>query len=267
VLGALVLSLVGSSGATLGNGALAAVAALGSGAISCSAALLGATALATAALAPNTARAATDDDEYNFDWLDKDKKIYVLQNRKFLKSNHLVFSAMTGVEHSSPYRSSYSVGGRVAYYAAEWLGFEGLYSKVFNSENNIFKALKQSAPTAKPNVRQINSEMGLLVHYVPWYAKINVFNAILHFDWYFSGGAGQIATEVNTAANNATPVYVQQDETAFFLGTGHQYHVTRRLNVRLDFTSTFYRAPLVGVSGAKTWFSNYAFTAGLGFKL
>ena len=32
---------------------------------------------------------SNSDDEYNFNWLDPEKKIYVLQNRKYLKANRL----------------------------------------------------------------------------------------------------------------------------------------------------------------------------------
>src|SRR4051794_4020142 len=42
--------------------------------------------------------------DYNFSWLDPDKKVYVLQNRKFLKAKHFIFS-VTGGLAPSPFRN------------------------------------------------------------------------------------------------------------------------------------------------------------------
>ena len=45
-------------------------------------------------IALTTLAQAADDDEYNFSWLDPDKKIYVLQNRKYRKAGRVMFSGM-----------------------------------------------------------------------------------------------------------------------------------------------------------------------------
>ncbi|MEK6704889.1 MAG: hypothetical protein AABZ06_03800, partial [Bdellovibrionota bacterium] len=118
--------------------------------------------------------------EYNFTWLDPDKKIYVLQNRRYTKANKLFVSAMVGPGFSNPYRSSYNLDPRIAYYFSEALGFEAFYGLTSNSGNNTFDALQRASPNTWPLVREIRSQYGLLVHWVPWYAKINVFNKILY---------------------------------------------------------------------------------------
>ena len=53
-----------------------------------------------------------ESDEYNFSWLDPDKKIYVLQNRKYLKSNRLLMSVMMGPGFNNAFRSIYSIDPR-----------------------------------------------------------------------------------------------------------------------------------------------------------
>ena len=176
---------------------------------------------------------------------------------------------MAGTGLTQPFRSVTLIDTRVAYYASEMFGIELFYSFLFNKENNNFAALKLvSGGLTVPIVREIQSQYGALLHYVPWYAKINFFNQILYFDWYLSGGAGTLKTALDTRANaNSPAVYVNQDLFALYAGTGHQYHLTNAITVRLDFTGAFYRAPLGGDKGDQTWFSNYTFVVGLGLKI
>lgn len=208
-------------------------------------------------------------DEYSFSWLDPDKQIYVLQNRKYTKTGRPMISVLGGVGLSSAYRNTLSVSPRLAFYFLESLGIEGFFSMTRNSASNTFKELEiVSASLAIPAVREFRSQFGGLIHWVPWYAKINFFNQILYFDWYLSGGAGRINAEVdtNTQAGGASK-FVSQGLTSFYLGTGHQYHISRHISLRADFTGAFYQAPLLGVGGDDTWFSNFDFAIGLGFRI
>lgn len=215
--------------------------------------------------AGDRAPASERDPEYSFNWLDPDKKIYVLQNRRYEKAGRLLLSGMGTIGVSNPYRSSYSLDPRIAYYFTEWLGIEAFYSMTFNSENNVFSALLQTATL--PVIREVRGRYGLLAHYVPWYAKINVFNSILYFDWYFSGGAGQLVSAVDTRTSSTQASnFVNQNLFAFYLGTGHQYHLSRWLTVRLDFTGAFYRTTLTRTN-EQSWFSDYQFGLGLGVRL
>ena len=201
--------------------------------------------------------------EYNFNWLDPDKKIYVLQNRRYLKAGKILVSADLGVGISNPYRQSFVIDPRITYYFSESLGIELFYTTFTNSANSTIDAISAATPGLVPVIREIKSQYGGMIQWVPWYAKINVFNQILYFDWYFSGGLGQLTTNlIDPAKGNST-----ENLFAGFLGTGHQYHVTESFVVRLDFTGAFYNAPIGGSSGGKTWFSNYTFGIGAGFRL
>ncbi|OFZ85292.1 MAG: hypothetical protein A2603_04535 [Bdellovibrionales bacterium RIFOXYD1_FULL_55_31] len=207
-------------------------------------------------------------DEYSFSWLDPEKKIYVLQNRRYGKAHRLLLSAMAGTGFSNPYRTSYILEPRVAFYVSESIGFEAFHTLTSNRTNATFDALQQSQPSIWPVVREIKSQSGILAHWVPWYAKINVFNKILYFDWYFSGGIGTLQTALETRnVTNGPSTFTDQSFTALYLGTGHQYHVTRDFSVRLDFTSAFYQAPVMGLSGSKSLYSNLNFGIGVGLRL
>jgi outer membrane beta-barrel protein len=221
------------------------------------------------ALIIGATRARADDDEYNFSWLDPEKKIYVLQNRKYQKAGRAMASLMLGIGWSNPYRSTFNLDPRIGFYFTETLGIEGFYEMVSNSENSTFEALKASTSSSTiPLVREITGQMGFLLHWAPWYAKINVFNQILYFDWYFDGGVGSIKArfDTNTVASQS-PRYQDENLFAIFVGTGHQYHLSQNFFARLDVLASFYSAQTVRTSGDKKMFSNYNFTAGIGFRL
>jgi len=208
-------------------------------------------------------------EEYSFDWLDPDKKIYVLQNRKYLKAKRLFLSGMGGLGLSGTYRNSMNAEARMAYYFSETWGIEGFSTFVFNTANNAADALSESSPNSFPVVREVKNQFGGLVHWAPWYAKINVFNSILYFDWYFSGGLGSIQTELQTRAGSTSTATTTTDESkmAYFLGTGHHYHLSESWVVRLDFMGAFYRAKSFGTRGVEAWFSNFNVNLGLSLKL
>lgn len=208
------------------------------------------------------------DEDYDFSWLDPDKKIYVLQNRKFLKANHPAISLMGGLGLSGPYVNATVLDPRVSYYFSEAWGAEFLYSFSFTKRSATFDALVQSSSTAIPRIREVRSIMGAVMHWVPWYAKINVFNRILYFDWYFSLGAGQVQTQLDTNTTvGAASTFVDQSFFALLWGTGHQYHLSDQWLVRLDLLGALFQAPLLGNTGENALFSNYQFTFGVGMRL
>lgn len=207
--------------------------------------------------------------EYNFRWLDPDKKIYVLQNRKYLKSSRLLFSVLGGVGVSNSYRDVKTLDGRMSYYLSEGVGLEVFYRKSFNSANTTFDALVNTNTNIFPIIREMKAEYGGTLQWVPWYAKINVFNSILYFDWYFAGGAGQLESVAvkPEGVGAVTQLITPQNLFALYAGTGHQYHLSQSFTIRLDLTGTFYRAPVFGTWGDETWFSNYNFGIGFGLRI
>ncbi|MBN20390.1 MAG: hypothetical protein CL678_03805 [Bdellovibrionaceae bacterium] len=216
------------------------------------------------------AKAARADEEYNFSWLDPDKKIYVLQNRRYQKAKHIMLSVTGGLGNASAYRNTINIEPRASYYFSEAFGFEAFFNYNFNSENDTLDALRNAVGSTPvlPVIRQVASQAGLLFVWAPWYSKINVFNSILYFDWFFTLGAGMTNTEVETRNSFAADSnLVKESLFSIFWGTGHQYHVNEWFKVRVDFTASHYRAPIFGITGDETWFDNYNFNIGVGFQL
>ncbi len=218
--------------------------------------------------------AAEDDNEYNFSWLDPDKKIYVLQNRKYRKAKRVHLSLMGGSGIAETYRQTWQVEPRIGTWFNEDFGIEGFYSIRFNSPNNSYRALTNAIGTGgvSPLIREKNSLYGLLFNWAPWYAKINVFNTILYFDWYFSLGGGGVSSSVGKRTKAEDP-NSWKEETLFaaFLGTGQMFHLSESVDMRLEFMGHFYSADIYGGSattGAQTSiYSNFTVNLGIGVKL
>jgi outer membrane beta-barrel protein len=223
----------------------------------------------------HAAFAAAADDDYNFSWLDPDKKIYVLQNRKFRKAHAADIYIMGGMGLGETYRKAYQYQPRLGYWFNEDFGIEGFYTGRFNSNNNAYTALAQEIAVgggSTPLIREVSSQMGVLLNWAPWYAKINVFNTILYFDWYFSLGLGSMGTDIGpkTKADNPS-LWKSENLFAVYLGTGHIFHLSEKFMARLDFLGHFYSAKIYGgLAGApadSSIFSNFDMNLGIGLKL
>jgi outer membrane beta-barrel protein len=215
------------------------------------------------------------DDDYNFSWLDPDKKIYVLQNRRYRKAGSPQFYAMGGFSLGDTYRSVIQAQPRMAWWLNEDMGFEVFYSYRNHKTNNVYEALNQSigGGASSPYIREVRSQFGVLYNWAPWYAKINVFNSVLYFDWYFSVGAGMIGTMIGQKTEETDPTKGWRTQNLFagYLGTGHLFHLSEHWKIRLDVLGHFYVANvfegLSGVAPKQSVFSNFATQFGIGYQL
>ena len=220
---------------------------------------------------------ASDDEDYNFSWLDPEKKIYVLQNRKYRKADGPHLYLMGGLSGEN-YRQAYQIQPRAAFWFNEDFGLEVFYTARFNSQNNAYKALDQSINAGgvinSPYIREIKSQLGVLFNWAPWYAKINVFNSILYFDWYFSFGLGTMTTEIGPKSKDdpaSAAAWRSENLFAVYFGTGHLFHLSEKFMIRLDALAHFYSAEIFGgLPGApldKAIFSNLTYNLGVGIRL
>jgi outer membrane beta-barrel protein len=213
----------------------------------------------------DAAESGDTDNEYNFSWLDPDKKVSVLQNRKFRKAGRVLITANVGLANSSAYRKSYAIDPRLAYYMSEAFGIEVFYTSFSNKENDVAKSL--ATTSVRPDVIAVKNQVGALLHWAPWYAKINVFNTVLYFDWYFTGGVGTMNADMIPGSASTSFAPTTKSMTAYYLGTGHLFHVTESFDVRLDFRNAWFQAPQRAVTGENVWFNSTTFTIGAGLKL
>ena len=222
-------------------------------------------ALTVATQAPE-ARADEKQDEsedYNFSWLDPDKKVYVLQNRRYRKAMRPHLYVGGGLNLSNPFKTGYVGTGRAGFWLSEQFGIEGFGAFFANSDSDTLVAIRQRS-TVQPFVREIKTYFGGAFDWAPFYAKMNIFNNIVYFDWLFNVGAGVVNTENDrNTASSAAAARVSESHFGIFFGTAMNFFLSKHFLVRLDLTGVNYGA--TGASGADKRFMSFDFTAGAGF--
>jgi outer membrane beta-barrel protein len=182
-------------------------------------------------------------DEYDFSWLDPDKKIYVVQNRKFTKAGHFELATSYGVGMGETYRTQRQWNGRGTFYFNEHWGLTGFFFNNYNSENETMAQLK-NVSSVIPSVRDTDQYYGVSVMWLPFYGKVNLFNQIFYIDWHFEVGVGSAKTEIDLNQRTSGAANIQfANFQAFHWGSGWKFFINRHWGARLDFLATYYKAP------------------------
>lgn len=211
---------------------------------------------------------------YNFSWLDNDKEIYVLQNRKFRKDGNFYVGGTLGYNLSQEFLDAYGGTVRAGYFFTEDWGLEFLYGKNTSEENDTAKGVKEQGTV--PFYRDIDSFVGAMVMWSPFYSKINTFNKVFYFDWMFGLGVGSITTKDNrnkfdtTAANQDS--LTSESVIGALWNTGFRFYINESWSLRLDLTGQTYSADKTKKTQAATetskatkLFNNYDVGLGLNY--
>ena len=203
------------------------------------------TALLLAVCVTNTSL-ASEGSTYQFKWLDQDKEVFVLQNRKYRKKNRLYLNLGIGITTSGPFSDARAIQGRAGYFIGEEWGVELLYSKNDSQTNDTFDSVK-NATGAVPFVRQTSGYIGGMLMWSPFYAKINTFNNIIYFDWLFGVGVASLTEENNRndfgIGTTTFGNLAEETHSAIMWDIGLQFYISDNWALRLDFTATHYNAP------------------------
>lgn len=218
---------------------------------------------------------AAEESLYNFSWLDKDKEIYVLQNRKFRKVDDVYIGGTAAYNLSQAFIDAYGGTIRGGYFFSEDWGLEVVYGKNTNSENDTAKGVREQGTV--PFYRQIDSYMGAMLMWSPFYSKINTFNQIFYYDWMFGVGFGNIQTldnrnKFDTSAANENDLISESNIGALW-NIGLRVYINQSWSLRLDITGQTYQADKVKRIGDETnptskaskLYSNYDLGVGLNY--
>jgi outer membrane beta-barrel protein len=209
---------------------------------------------------------------YNFSWLDKDKEIYVLQNRKFRKDGQVYIGGNAGKTLSGAFIDAYGVSGRAGYFFREDWGIELMYGKSMGNENNTAKGIRDQGTV--PFYRKIDTNIGAMVMWSPFYSKINTFNKIFYYDWLFGAGLTNITTKDNRArfVNQNDGHLTSETSMGILWTTGMRFYIDQHWSFRLDFTGMNWQADRYGkpqtsgqIQKKKDWFNNYDVALGLNY--
>lgn len=231
--------------------------------------------LIVTALLLSSVASANEKSLYNFSWLDNDKEIYVLQNRKFRKVDNFYIGGTLAYNLSQDFLDVFGGTARAGYFFSENWGIEGVFAGNSSTESDTAKGVK--AQGAFPFYRDIKSYMGAMAMWSPFYSKINTFNKVFYFDWQFGLGVASIATEDNRKLfDSSIPASEQTKLTAensigALWSTGFRFYINEHWSARLDITGVSYKAEKTNgdESGNKSTisklFTNYDLGLGLNY--
>ncbi len=221
---------------------------------------------------------AAEDNTVDFEWLDDDKEIYVLQNRKYRKVNRFNLSLLGTINLSESFVDTIGGGIKAAYFFGENWGIELALGMGSQSENNSFKGVREQSALAF--YRAIKSYTAASFVWSPFYGKFNTFNYIYYLDWFLSVGLANISTEHNgrtftltgTQIGDGEQILETDSSAGLTWSTGLYWYLSKMLSVRFEFTGFHFQAErytsgAVGVDPETNdiWFHNYNMSVGLNF--
>jgi outer membrane beta-barrel protein len=179
---------------------------------------------------------ASEKSVYEFSWLDKDKEIYVLQNRRFRKVDKLYVGG-TGVKTiSGAFVDSYGGTVRAGYFFREDWGIEGVFGKNSGSKNATAKGVEDQQ--AQAFYRKVDSYMGAMAMWSPFYSKINTFNKVFYYDWMFGLGVASVKILDNRSEFNSvsSSTLTSTNSIGGMWNTGLRIYMSDSWSLRIDFT-------------------------------
>lgn len=210
---------------------------------------------------------ASEKDIYGFSWLDPDKEVYVLQNRKFRKAGHLHVNAGGGITTSGAFVDATAIQGRLGYFISEDFGFEGIYSKNSGKENSTANNIQTNngAGSSTAFRRIVESYMGGMLLWSPFYSKINTFNKIVYMDWIFGLGYARLKEHNNKLymQNGIDKSETYDSHSGIMWEAGMKFYLDPSFSIRTDLTAVHYQA--TSVAGNSTFYSNFDATVSLGY--
>ena len=221
----------------------------------------------------STSLMASESSLYDFSWLDKDKEVYVLQNRKFHKKGTMNLALGLATTVSGPFVDASALQGRIGFYPLEDWGAELIFSYNSGKENENAKGVR--VQSSVPFHRITQGYLGGMVQWSPFYAKVNTFNKIIYVDWYLGLGVAKIDEKNNRYQLNGDPddddVEVKESHNGIMWGTGFRVFITERWHARLDLTGIHYSAAkvagIIDGNDAKTYFNNYDLALSVGMSI
>lgn len=223
-------------------------------------------------LLPTSNVFSAEGDTYDFAWLDPDKEVYVLQNRKYRKAGRLHAYLGGGKTLSGAFVDATTLQARVGYFFKEEWGFEGIYAKNSGSENVTAKSVRDNGNGvgSRPFRRITDGYVGGMFLWSPFYSKINTFNTIIYYDWIFGVGYGQLQETNNL--NEFQQIGFTGDETlthnGYIWDIGLMIYINQMMSLRIDVTAFHYKAtsPDVNIT-EELWNDNFdlSFSFGLNF--
>jgi outer membrane beta-barrel protein len=208
---------------------------------------------------------------YEFSWLDKDKEIYVLQNRRYRKVGSVYVGALGAKTLSGAFVDSYGGSVRGGYFFSEDWGIEGVFGKSTGQKNDTAKGVEDQQ--SKAFYRKVDTYVGAMLMWSPFYSKINTFNKVFYYDWMFGLGLASVKT-LDNRNEFETPSSSTLTSTAnmgAIWNTGLRIYLSDSWSLRVDFTGLHVKPSKENIKDngnsvtTSALFSNYDLGLGLNY--
>jgi outer membrane beta-barrel protein len=161
--------------------------------------------------------------------------VSVLQKRYMPKTSRVQFFGGLALNMNDPWNTSYGENVRVGFNFTEAWGVEAIGYFMNTSPSTAANDLQSQHQVSAQTFGTMTGFTGGAVTWAPIYGKMSYGNSkIIPFDMYFSAGAGSTGLSGTTISS----------ASAFTLGTGQIYAVTRAVGFRWDLTYSSYSVPL-----------------------
>lgn len=214
---------------------------------------------------------ASEESIYQFDWMDQDKQIYVLQNREFEKDKSVILSLLGSKTMSNKFVDTYYGVVKAGYYFNEDWGVEFIGGYGTGSTNETADSVR--VQNAVPFYRKIDHYFGGVVNWAPLYGKFNAFDSILYLDWFFGAGIAAVTTRDNRLEFGIDKNKSLTTDTGAGLiwQTGFLFYLNKSWMVRFEFQGIHFQADLITEesnvqTSNKTMFNHYDLNLGIAFK-
>ena len=214
---------------------------------------------------------ASEGDAYDFSWLDPDKEVFVLQNRKFRKAGRMHANVGYGFTTSGAFVDAKAIQARAGYFFQESMGVEFVYSMNSGEENDTAKSVRNPGGAGSfPFRRIIDNYMGAMFLWSPFYNKINTFNKIVYMDWILGIGFAKLEetnnqSEILTSGGDTTLTTESHNGLMWDLGT--KFYINEMWSLRVDINAIHYKATEAkSVDATEQWYSNYDLVFALGIN-
>jgi outer membrane beta-barrel protein len=212
---------------------------------------------------------AAEDSIYDFSWLDKDKEVYVLQNRKFRKSGQVYVGGTFGKSVSGAFIDSTEMNAIAGFFFKENWGLELSYTKADGTENKTSESV--AAQGSVPFYRKMDTATTAMLMWSPFYSKINTFNKIFYYDWMFGVGTASVATLDNRnefPGGSAAKEKTKESQNGIAWMTAIRFYMSQSWSFRVDFRAVHVNADSA-INGEtdteKRWNHYYNFNLGLNY--
>lgn len=215
---------------------------------------------------------ASETSVYDFSWLDKDKEVYVLQNRKFRKNKKLYVGGLYGRQVNGAFIDSSEFSLHGGFFFREDWGVEVGYTTASGATNKTHDGVNEQGSEAF--YRKVDTSMNALVVWAPFYAKINTFNKIFYYDWMFGAGLANVTTLDNReefGTSGTSDTLTEETNTAPMWMTNFRFYITENWSAEMRVEGLHINADVAtqdegnNESTESRWTHYYDFNVGLNY--